>query len=182
VVLAGGRGRRLGGAKAVVPLAGRPMIAWPLAALRSVAAEVAVVAKADTELPPLSVPVWIESVSSRHPRHGIVEALRRADGRSVVVLAVDLPLVREPLLRALIGAAGVCAVACDEGKRVQPLCGVYGQSALAVLESAPADEALVATVERLGPAVVDAGAALLNVNTPADLERAAVAVSRRAGG
>lgn len=62
VVLAGGAGRRMGGAKASTPLAGRPLIAYPIAALRAVLAPVAVVAKRDSGLPPVGygVEIWRE--------------------------------------------------------------------------------------------------------------------------
>ena len=52
VVLAGGAGRRLGGAKPATLVAGRPLISYPIAALRAVCAPVAVVAKRDSPLPP----------------------------------------------------------------------------------------------------------------------------------
>jgi molybdopterin-guanine dinucleotide biosynthesis protein A len=50
-VLAGGRGRRIGGAKPTADLAGRPLISYPLAALAAAGIEAFVVAKPDTELP-----------------------------------------------------------------------------------------------------------------------------------
>jgi molybdopterin-guanine dinucleotide biosynthesis protein A len=50
VVLAGGRGSRLGGAKPTAELAGRPLISYPLAALAEAGLEAAVVAKPDTDL------------------------------------------------------------------------------------------------------------------------------------
>lgn len=50
-VLAGGAGSRLGGAKAMVKLAGRPLISYPLAAIEQADLEPVVVAKACTELP-----------------------------------------------------------------------------------------------------------------------------------
>jgi len=53
VVLAGGAGRRIGGDKATVELAGRPLLLYPLAAVRAVLRDVAVVAKRVTALPPL---------------------------------------------------------------------------------------------------------------------------------
>ena len=84
VVLAGGAGRRMGGAKPGTPLAGRPLIAYPLTALRAVLAPVAVVAKSDSVLPVLGagVELWREPDEPRHPLAGILEALRRADGRA----------------------------------------------------------------------------------------------------
>ncbi len=50
VVLAGGRGSRLGGAKPTADLAGRPLISYALAALAAAGLEAAVVAKPDTDL------------------------------------------------------------------------------------------------------------------------------------
>ena len=51
-VLAGGRGSRIGGHKALVPLCGRPLITYPLAAARAAGLSAVVVAKRDTQLPP----------------------------------------------------------------------------------------------------------------------------------
>lgn len=50
VVLAGGRGSRLGGAKAMAELAGRPLISYPLTALLEAGLEAVVVAKPGTDL------------------------------------------------------------------------------------------------------------------------------------
>jgi molybdopterin-guanine dinucleotide biosynthesis protein A len=171
-VLAGGRGARLGGAKATAELEGEPLAAHAVRALRAAVGEVVVVAKPDTALPDLGVPVWHddEGADGFHPRHGIVAALRGAAGAPVLVLAVDLPRVTPDDLQRLLGAgAGGTAVARAEG-RLQPLCALYAPGALAVLEAALPDERLTTTVERLGPAIVDVPArSLLNVNTPADL-------------
>jgi molybdopterin-guanine dinucleotide biosynthesis protein A len=105
VVLAGGLGRRIGGAKAVVPLAGRPLISYPIAALRSILTEVRVVAKPGTELPALEgVEVWAEPEEPRHPLVGIVHALRRAAPRAVLVCAADMPLLTGAALAALAAA------------------------------------------------------------------------------
>src|SRR3979409_432737 len=102
VILAGGLGRRLGGSKAVVQLAGRPLISYPLAAVQTALGEVASIARADSQLPSLSgVTVWVEPDTPRHPLVGIVQALALAEGRSVVVCAVDLPFVTPELIYRL---------------------------------------------------------------------------------
>jgi molybdopterin-guanine dinucleotide biosynthesis protein A len=168
-VLAGGRGERLGGAKATADLGGRPLIAHALDALRERVGEVVVVAKPGTTLPALDVPVWHDDDEAFHPRHGIVTALRGAAGAPVLALAVDLPYAG-PALDALL-RAGPTAVARADG-RLQPLCALYGPGALAPLRAAPADEALTRSVLALDPVVVDVPAAsLTNVNTPEDLRR-----------
>jgi molybdopterin-guanine dinucleotide biosynthesis protein A len=173
VVLAGGAGSRVGGDKAALPVAGRPLVSWPLAALRAVLSEVAVVAKEATALPPVGygVLVWREPDEPRHPLAGVVEALRRAGGRPVVVLACDLPLVTPALVRALAegDAGGAPALVARAEGRLQPLCARYDPAALALLEGFDGSGRVVTQIEALGPAVLEVEAALLrNVNTPQD--------------
>ena len=94
VILAGGRGRRIGGAKATVQLCKKPLICYPLAALQDALADVAVMAKLETKLPSLpGLTVWVEPDAQQHPLVGIVRALALAEGRPVVICAVDLPFV-----------------------------------------------------------------------------------------
>ena len=173
VVLAGGAGRRMGGAKATSLLAGRPLVVWALDALREAGLERrAVVAKRDTALPALDVPVWIEPDEPRHPLAGVAYALKRARGEDVVTVPVDVPLVRPALLRELARAPGVAAVA--------------GQPLLARLPAGTPVEArgrVTDAVAALGPRVVEPGAEpLVNVNTPADLAAAEALLSRRGPG
>jgi len=182
VVLAGGAGRRLGGAKAALALAGAPLISYPLAALREALGEAVVVAKVDSELPALpGVAVWEEPDEPRHPLTGIVHALERAAGGAVLVCAADMPLVGAALVRELaeVDAAGAPAVVPRAGGRLQPLLARYEPAALAPLRAAlEADGGpgpLTAAVAALAPRIVecDDERAFLNVNVPADLARAA---------
>jgi molybdopterin-guanine dinucleotide biosynthesis protein A len=184
-VLAGGAGTRLGGAKPTAVLAGAPLLSYPLAALRAVVGEVAVVAKADTELPAVGhgVLIWREPDAPRHPLAGIVEALRRARGRPVIVLACDLPFVTADLVRQLAGtdAGGAPAVVAATAERgLQPLCARYEPAALAALERFDSSGRTVTQVQALAPAVLDVDAELLrNVNSAQDLAAAEAALSRR---
>jgi molybdopterin-guanine dinucleotide biosynthesis protein A len=180
-VLAGGRSRRMGGSKATADLGGRPLVAWPLEALRAVLDDVVVVAKRATALPPLDVPVWVEPDEPRHPRAGIVHALERADGRAVLACAVDLPLVTPLLVRTIAHAEGTVAVVPRAGGRLQPLLARYEPAALAALRSAPADEPLTATVEALAPSVLEIAdaEAFTNANTPEELAEIAQGIARR---
>jgi molybdopterin-guanine dinucleotide biosynthesis protein A len=169
VVLAGGAGRRLGGAKAAARLGGRSLAQWVAEALGGVVGEVVLAARTDTPLPPLGLPVWREPVDGPvHPLAGIASALGRAGGRDVLVCAVDLPFVDAPLLRGLLGAGGEIAVA--DG---QPLVGRYGAAVGPALSAAAGSGAPVRrVVGSLGATVVavpDAERTLFNVNTPEDL-------------
>lgn len=106
VILAGGLGRRIGGAKAIVELCGRPLIAYPMYALRAVLTDVAIVGKPDTELPSLpGAAVWSEPVLPRHPLVGILHALGMAAGRPVLVCAGDLPFVTPALIERIARAS-----------------------------------------------------------------------------
>jgi molybdopterin-guanine dinucleotide biosynthesis protein A len=158
-VLAGGRGRRLGGAKPGALLGGRPLIAYPLAAARAAGLEVVVVAKASTPLPPLEVDVWIEPDLPQHPLAGVVFALERA-GRDVIAVAADLPFVTAAALLALDAEGGP-----------HPLFARYSPGRLPALRAALADEAPAFSVHVDRDAGIDP-ALLFNVNSPEDLAAA----------
>jgi molybdopterin-guanine dinucleotide biosynthesis protein A len=194
VVLAGGVGRRIGGGKAVVELHGTPLIRYPLRALQAVLAEVVVVAKQRTPLPPLpGVPIWIEPAEPRHPLAGIVHALEAAGAasgvpgiaRELLVSAGDLPFLAPELVERLahLDAGGAPAVVPRAGGRLQPLLARYGPGAYASLAAALRQDPL--------PSVTEAVAALeprileledmqpfFNVNAPEDLLTAAGLLDR----
>jgi molybdopterin-guanine dinucleotide biosynthesis protein A len=161
----------MGGPKALADLAGEPLIARPLAAAAAAGLDAVVVAKPDTALPELGVPVWEEPATPVHPLLGIVTALERA-GRPVVAVACDMPFVTAELLRRL--AAGPEA-AVRVGGALAPFPARYEPAALPDLRAALAAGAAVrATLERLAPAVLEGDARVVaSVNTPGELEAAA---------
>jgi molybdopterin-guanine dinucleotide biosynthesis protein A len=173
IVLAGGLGRRMGAPKATALLAGRPLIAYPLEALRSVCDGVVIVAKRDSELP-AEVERWDEPDQPRHPIAGIRHALERADG-PILVCAADMPFVTAAVLRQIAAELrpGVKAVAASSEGELQPLLAAYAPEALELLQVAPPDEPLRRTVESLTPALVAVEPEVVfNVNTPGDLAEA----------
>jgi molybdopterin-guanine dinucleotide biosynthesis protein A len=173
-VLAGGLGRRLGAPKASAMLAGRPLISYPLAALAEVCGRVAVVCKADTELPQLELERWDEPDEPRHPRAGMAHALERATG-PVLVCAADMPFVTPAACAVVAGAlrSGTQAAVASCDGRLQPLLAAYAPGSLAILRAAPADEPLTRTVEALMPTRVEVEPRVaFNVNTPEDLAEA----------
>jgi molybdenum cofactor guanylyltransferase len=168
-VLAGGRGRRMRAPKPLAQLGGRPLVYWPLAAAAGLTA--VVVAKADTRLPPLDVPVWLEPAEPVHPLLGIVTALERAGG-PVVAIGCDMPFVPGTLLARL--ATGPESVVDSE-----PFPARYEPAALPVLRAAlEHGDSVRATLARLAPQRLDAAAfgdparILASVNTPGELAAA----------
>jgi molybdopterin-guanine dinucleotide biosynthesis protein A len=183
VVLAGGRGSRLGGAKATAMLRGRSLISYPLAVLSSVLDEVVVVCKPGTELPALrGHEVHFERDPLQHPLVGICTALELAGGRPALVCALDLPLVGSELVSRLtrVHAGAIAALASHDGV-AQPLLARYSPEALEPLAAADRSAPLRAAVLRCSPALVEVAdpVELFNVNTPTDLERAAELLARR---
>lgn len=187
-VLAGGRGSRIGGAKATVELAGRPLIAYPLAALEAAGVEAVVVAKPGSELPPLGCPIIREPELPHHPLCGIVAALRAARGRAVIVIACDMPLTDPALLAHLAAAGDPLLVPVLDG-HLQPLQARYGPELGPRLEAAlEREEPLRRTVESLSPRLLGSEELsrfgnperlLLNVNDGEDLRRAELALAER---
>ena len=173
VVLAGGSGSRIGGAKATAQLDGHALISYPLAAALGALSSVAVVAKDGVELPQLDqrVELWIEPDEPRHPVVGVIEALRRAEGRAVLIIACDLPLLTSEVV-ALIASAdadGSVAVLASAAGRPQPLLARYEPAALALLEKFDTDGPMTEQVMALMPTLVEVPAeASFNVN---DLEQ-----------
>ena len=170
-ILAGGAGTRVGGAKASLELCGRPLIAYPIAAMREAGLDLVVVAKRDTPLPDLDVPVVHDTSSVLHPLAGVLAALEHAGG-PVLVVGTDMPDLPPQLLRRLADAdESADVVVATAGGQLEPLCARYSPSAREALERALADEApLRATVAALNPLeIATDAAAVRNVNTPDDL-------------
>ncbi len=178
VVLAGGRGSRLGGAKAGALFAGRPLIEHVLDAVRAGGLEPVVVAKPDSVLPPLDCRVVFEPAAPHHPLCGIVAGLRATAEPAVVVCACDMPFLTGELLAWLWALDAPFAVAAGGG-RMQPLLGRYSASLLDALEAQLVTAAPMREVARVLGARVLAEAELepfgdparlcLNINTPDEL-------------
>jgi molybdopterin-guanine dinucleotide biosynthesis protein A len=136
VVLAGGAGRRLGGAaKPLTPVAGRPMLDRVLTAVADAGPRVVV------GPPTLAVPVGVLLVSEQPPGGGPVAGLAAGlvavpsalDGPEVTaVLAADLPFLTRDAVAVLRAALSTVdgAVYVDDTGRRQVLCGVWHTAAL----------------------------------------------------
>lgn len=179
-VLAGGTGRRLGGEKALAPLRGRPLIAYPLSAAAETGLEVIVVAKRGSRLPPLRCELILDDEHSTHPIRGILMAQRHAAGRPVVVLACDMPFLTGALVAWL--ASRPASAVVEAGGRMHPLLARYEPVLAPVFERTLHDRgSLRAAVAAADPlrlseqalrAFGDPSRLCFNVNDHDDLARA----------
>ena len=177
VLLAGGRGSRLGGRKPSALVAGRPLISYPLSAVSEACVRVAVVCKRATALPPLQPGVerWEEPDEPRHPAAGVAYALERA-GDSVLVCAADMPFVTAEACRRLGAAAAALpeapAVVAEAAGWLQPTFAVYRPAALPALRAC-GDAQLTRVVEGLAPSLVTLSPrSMRSVDTPEALAAA----------
>lgn len=161
----------MGGHKAARELGGRPLVAHVAGALASVCDRVVVVARPDTVLPE-GLERWDEPEDlPRHPSSGIVHALATA-GEEVLVCGADMPFVIRGALRELLAEARPPATVAWAG-RMQPLLGVYYPEALPAVRAAAAGAPLTATVESIGPWLVELPADVVrSIDTPEALAEA----------
>jgi molybdenum cofactor guanylyltransferase len=194
VVIAGGRSTRMGGReKALIELAGAPMIDRVIARMRPQVATLVVNANGDpARFAPFGLPVVPDTVEDLPgPLAGLLAALewsRREtpDARFVASVAADTPFLPGDLVAHLLAATEAkrasCAIAASGGSSI-PIVGVWSTALAEALAEALRQG--VRAVHRFaaaqGSAVVDfprmqmAGEAVdpfFNVNTPEDLDRA----------
>jgi molybdenum cofactor guanylyltransferase len=197
-VLAGGQSSRMGTDKALIPLDGKPLIEHALAILRQ-AGLAAAIAGARSSLESFARVVE-DPASGLGPLSGVCAALRSTPARYAVFVTVDLPLLPASLLayllqRACIAEAAVTLASISGFAQTFP--AVIDRAMLPWLQGeleagrAGCFQAFQAAASALGQTVTVVPAEFLaqtghvshpnglpvslwflNLNTPADLERA----------
>ena len=188
IVLAGGKGSRLGHNKAEVIIGGKSLFQWVLCRVSFLKSEVIVVASADGFA---SRPagysghkVVTDIYPGRGPLVGIYTGLTVAGSFRSLAVGCDMPFLNRALLSHMIEVApGFDVVIPRIGDMVEPLHAVYSKNCLAPIEGmvergnlsvhgllglvrvryVDSDE-----IDRFDPEHLS----LFNVNTPGELERA----------
>lgn len=202
VVLAGGRSARMGGRdKALLPLAGRPLIAHVLARAAPQVAALLINANGDgTRLGGFGHPVALDVVAGHAgPLAGILTAMIWAGhavpaARFVASVPTDTPFLPTDLVARLAGAliAGQADIALAASRgRTHPVCGLWPLALAGDLDRAVRKDGvrkIEAWTARFCVAVVpfataagaadaetgddDTGDPFFNINAPTDLARA----------
>ncbi|HEX6522810.1 MAG TPA: molybdenum cofactor guanylyltransferase [Streptosporangiaceae bacterium] len=178
IVLAGGGARRLGGRDKPGLVVGKRTLLESVITAGGAARHVVVVGPRRPGIE------GVAFVSEEPPGAGPVAALRRGlaevSTQWVVVLAADLPFLRQPHVEALLRAAsgGAGAVLADDAGRPQWLAGCWRTAALREALSGYDGDSLRGVLGLLEPAIVNLDPApgepppWLDCDTPEDLERA----------
>ena len=131
-VLAGGASRRMGKPKAALPYGQTTLLAHQTSRLAGIFEEVLVVAKEPPRFDAGPARLVLDRTPDRAAIHGLARALEETADR-IFVLAVDLPVVTEGVLRSIaetsLGGEAPAVVPRADGK-LQPLAAVWRRSVL----------------------------------------------------
>jgi molybdenum cofactor guanylyltransferase len=182
-ILCGGRSSRMGRPKAFLPYAGKTIIEHRFAQMSELFSEVVLVANDPESYSQLSVDIVKDIIPHRGPLVGILSALLVSQYEHVFIIACDMPLVDNKLMRSMAQQrhdTDVLVLSHEEG--IEPLLGIYSKRCIQPLEESifagtlKAMDFLSGVSAKLFPYnEQDAGAGTLpsyfNVNTPQDYSR-----------
>ncbi len=184
-VQAGGKSSRMGEDKALIRLAGIPLIERVLARIDGLADEILITTNRPETLTHLNLRMAGDEVPGAGALHGLKTALDAARGEIVLVLSCDTPFVSRELIEHLLSRAhDADAIVPKHGDKYEPLQAVYNRS-----RCLPAVEAALGSGERrmisfypqvhvlpieepILSELDPSGLSFFNVNTAEDLERA----------
>jgi molybdopterin-guanine dinucleotide biosynthesis protein A len=135
-VLAGGRSRRMGANKALLPLGGRRLVDRAIDLLAPHVQDLFIVGPPEV-FPFVHVPVRPDEIRQGGPLGGILTGLRHARFNKSLVLGVDLPFLSAEVLERVLRAAD----AADADVTIpryhdtqETLCGVYSRRCITPIE------------------------------------------------
>jgi len=135
IVLAGGENRRMGKDKAFLKVAGMPMIAHVLRALRKSVERIIIVTNSPEAYASFDALVITDACDKRGPLTGLYSGLLRSQDDYNVVVACDMPFLNSGLLTYMAGLAGEYDVVLPKiGNFTEPLHAVYRRGLLPVIE------------------------------------------------
>ena len=191
----------MGRLKALVPVLGVPLIVHVVEAVERVVKEIVVVAKPPDSATirsalPQKIQVIDDERAEQSPLVGFITGARRVSAKDVAYLGCDLPLLAPKLLRALFAALRGYDAAIPRWPdgRIEPMVAVYGReraltASIKALDSRRfANTDMIAQLSRvryvsteelrLADPHLDS---FVNVNSPADVDRAEARLRQRTG-
>ena len=184
-VQAGGKSSRMGEDKALIRLAGIPLIERVLARIDGLADEILITTNHPETLTHLNLRMAGDEVPGASALHGLKTALDAARGELVLVLSCDTPFVNRELLEHLLSRAHEAdAIVPKHDDKYEPLQAVYNRArCLPAVEAAllASERRMVSFYPQVHVLPIEehvlseldpSGLSFFNVNTAEDLERA----------
>ena len=177
LVLAGGRGTRLGRDKGELDYHGLPQAAWGLRLLEPFCRERFVsVRPGQTDTPAYrGLAAIVDRGASAGPASGVAAALQQFPRAAWLVIAADMPLLTEAVLATLVAHRDPSVLATayrHPGGMAEPLCAIWEPAAAARIGAQDAGQGVsLRRVLEQGPARLldlEDNEALTSVNTAAD--------------
>jgi len=184
-IIAGGKSSRMGTNKAFVELAGKPLIQHILERTANLEqAETILVTNTPDEYAHLKLPMVADVVPDKGALGGIYTAIRQSKTSYVLVIACDMPFISTELLRYMIAQANDYDVIVPRVDGYpQGLHAIYSKSCLQPIEAQFEKNELkvISFYSKVRVRYFDEDdyakfdlnlVALMNINTPEDLEKA----------
>ncbi len=183
-IQAGGKSQRMGRDKALVHLAGKPIIEHILERIEGLGDEILITTNTPADLAYLNIRMESDTTPGSGSLIGLQTALKAAQCSHTLVLACDMPFVSRPLLEYMIELIPLGDVIVPQhDSYFEPLHAIYSQRCLPPIEAALSmgdtsiisfyEQVQVRTVNELELARFDPrGMSFFNVNTPEDLAHA----------
>ena len=138
VILAGGLNSRFGGReKALIPLAGKPMIDHIIKAFDDLFDEILIVSNQPHNHAERDATIVSDLVDARSSLTGIHAALFYSHCEEVFICACDTPLIKTDLIATLLEARqpGIDVLVPQTPYGLEPLCAVYAKRCLETIEN-----------------------------------------------
>jgi molybdenum cofactor guanylyltransferase len=179
LVIAGGKGSRMGTEKGLIQFGGKPLIIYPIELLKQVCSDVMISANT-TAYDFLKLKVVPDITPGGGPMQGIYSGLIASSSRYVFVLSCDMPLINSGLIEHLTASSYQAnAVVAFQNGFAEPLCGIYNRDLIPEMKNHIAEKKfkLISFLEDVNARFVRVDGSLpfysadlfLNVNTPGDL-------------
>ena len=184
VILAGGKNRRMGQAKALLKIGGQTIIERVAGVLAGITGEILIISSDREPYKFLGYPVLRDIYPGSGPLGGIYTGLAEAASRHILVAACDMPFLDQAVAQALLGRRAGCDLVVPRiGGYPEPLFAVYSKSCLEPMaENLKSGRLKITDVFALLRvcyveedeliALPRARESFLNVNTPEDLAAA----------
>ncbi len=186
VILAGGKGKRMGGVeKALLDLQGRPFLDYLLETLSCFFSKISISTNSPKLYNRYGLSIIEDEFPDKGPMAGILAALENIDSDFLFFVPCDTPLLQKGLIQCILERIDKLKnglVIEDQNRRLHPLLGVYGKSLAPLIRKRILDHRL-----KLQELVAEAnlqilpfeawktadpqGISLLNINNRSDYEK-----------